>query len=206
MVEKSVRLSLRDDPQEEGHQEVGCSTRPWTTVDPSPPIAIPTGIRLTEPPAPSAPPAGATAQHSLPRQNRAAPHQAHPVPSGKWKSMLAIQVSFRTYSALPSGSSTTARHSFHQFRQSGPEYAFEGEKLVGGGLPRRPPPREPGPAAALVIGAFGRAAPPGGRATASHSLPRPRRRGRWRVARTAARSAAPNGRAWPRPRSPAVRR
>ena len=140
MVEKSVRLSLRDDPQEEGHQEVGCSTRPWTTVDPSPPIAIPTGIRLTEPPAPSAPPAGATAQHSLPRQNRAAPHQAHPVPSGKWKSMLAIQVSFRTYSALPSGSSTTARHSFHQFRQSGPEYAFEGEKLVGGGLPRRPPP------------------------------------------------------------------
>ena len=26
-----------------------CSTRPWTTVDPSPPTAIPTGIRLTEP-------------------------------------------------------------------------------------------------------------------------------------------------------------
>ena len=40
----------------------------------------------------------------------------------------------------------------------------------------------------------------------SDSTPRPRRRGRWQVARTAARSAAPNGRVYPRPRSPAVRR
>ena len=47
---------------------------------------------------------------------------------------------------------------------------------------------------------------PRSRATGSDSTPRPRRRGRWQVARTAARSAAPNGRACPRPRSPAVRR
>ena len=47
---------------------------------------------------------------------------------------------------------------------------------------------------------------PRSRATWSDSVPRPRRRGRWQVARTAARSAAPNGRACPRPRSPAVRR
>ena len=43
-------------------------------------------------------------------------------------------------------------------------------------------------------------------ATRSDSTPRPRRRGRWQVASTAARSESPNGRACPRPRSPAVRR
>ena len=40
----------------------------------------------------------------------------------------------------------------------------------------------------------------------SDSTPRPRQRGRWQVARTAARSAATNGCVWPRPRPPAVRR
>ena len=47
---------------------------------------------------------------------------------------------------------------------------------------------------------------PRSRATWSDSTPRPRCRGRWQVASTAARSETPNGRAWPRPRSPAVRR
>ena len=47
---------------------------------------------------------------------------------------------------------------------------------------------------------------PRSRATWSDSTPRPRRRGRWQVASTAARSDIPNGRACPRPRSPAVRR
>ena len=37
-----------------------CSTRPWTTVDPSPSTAIPTGIRLTEPRLSDPPPAAAT--------------------------------------------------------------------------------------------------------------------------------------------------
>ena len=47
---------------------------------------------------------------------------------------------------------------------------------------------------------------PRSRATWSDSTPRPRLRGRWQVASTAARSETPNGRACPRPRSPAVRR
>ena len=47
---------------------------------------------------------------------------------------------------------------------------------------------------------------PRSRATWPDSTLRPRRRGRWQVARTTARSAAPNGHACPRPRSPAVRR
>ena len=49
--------------------------------------------------------------------------------------------------------------------------------------------------------------PPGRhfRATSSDSRPRPRRRGRWQVPSTAARSAATKGRAWPRPRWRAAR-
>ena len=47
---------------------------------------------------------------------------------------------------------------------------------------------------------------PRSRATSLDSTPRPRRRGRWQVASTAARSEAPKGCAWPRPRSLAVLR